>query len=142
MQLVGHLYIHTFARKNENNLYVRFAVFIFVEMKILVIWNIMLCTLAALFVSLLFLEELLNVDCSPHYFDEIKDHEMGRTCSMHGGDEKYMHRSFSGNLKMLILVTVAVGMKLLDCWDHGLESPRWNGRWSLSCVKCHVGSGL
>jgi len=57
--------------------------------------------------SLPFLEERLNFDCSPHYFDEIKVHEVGGTCSMHGEDEKYMHRSFSGNLKMLILVTVA-----------------------------------
>lgn len=64
--------------------------FIIVEMKITVIWNIMLCMLAAFYMSLLFLEELLNVDCSPHYFDEIEDRKVSRTCSMHGGDEKYI----------------------------------------------------
>jgi len=62
-------------------------------MKIPVTWNIMLCTLAAFYMSLLFLEELLNVHCSPHYFDEIEDHKVSRTCSMHGGVEKYMRRS-------------------------------------------------
>jgi hypothetical protein len=46
--------------------------------------------LAAFYMSLLFLEELLNVDCSPHYFDEIEDRKVSRTCSMHGGDEKYI----------------------------------------------------
>jgi hypothetical protein len=50
----------------------------------------MLCTLAAFYISLPFLEELLYVDCSPHNFDEIKDHEVSRTCSMHGVDEKYI----------------------------------------------------
>jgi hypothetical protein len=93
--------------------------------------------------SLLFLEELLNVVCSPHYFDEMKDHLVDRTCGMQWGGEKYiMCGSLSGNLKRLILVTVAVGIKPLDCWDHGLESPRWNGRLSLSFVKCYVGSSL
>ena len=53
-----------------------------------------------------------------------------------------MSRSLSGNLKMLILVTVAVGLKPLDCWYHGLESPRWHGRLSLSFVKCYLGSSL
>ena len=74
-----------------KTLYVRrFEVFIIVEMKIPVIWNIMLSTLAAFYMSFTFLEELLNVDCSPHYFDEIEDHEVSRTCGMHGGDEKYI----------------------------------------------------
>jgi hypothetical protein len=103
-------------------------------MKSPVVWKIKLCTLAVVYMSLLFLEELLNVACSPHYFDEIKEREVGRTCSMHWVVEKYMRRSFSGNLKMVILVTVAVCMNPLDCWDHGLESPRWHGRWCLSIL--------
>jgi hypothetical protein len=35
-------------------------------------------------------EELYNFFTKYNYNDEIKDDEMGRACSMHGGEAKYM----------------------------------------------------
>jgi hypothetical protein len=107
-------------------------------MNIPVFKNIMLCRLATFCRSLLFLQELLNVACPPHYCDQIKAHEVGRTGSMHGGDEKYMHSSSSGNLKILILVIIAVGLKLLDCWGVTGSNPPEGVGVPVFCLLCVV----
>jgi hypothetical protein len=53
-----------------------------------------------------------------------------------------MHGFFSGNLKILGLVTIAVGLNPLDCWAHGFESAGGYGCSSVLFVMCCVGSGL